>query len=87
MTTSDVTLTSDVPAAHPQKRQIESALIAAYSEQQGGPWEISVATRAGGSPNEWVVRVKSPRSVSISTLYADRPQIATERIRERAAAQ
>lgn len=82
---SDVTLTSDVPAAHPQKSQIESALIAAYSERRGGPWEISIATRAGGSPNEWVVRVKSPRSVAISTLYADRPDIATDRIRERAA--
>ena len=82
--TSDVSLTSDVPATHPQKAKIESALIAAYSARSGGPWEISVATRVGGSPNEWVVRVKSPASISISNLYADRADIAMDRIWERA---
>jgi hypothetical protein len=85
MTTSDVTLLSDIPEAHPHKASIESALIAAYSEKGGGPWTISVATREGAGPNEWVVRVKSPRSISISNLYADRPAIATDRIRQRAA--
>ena len=85
MTSSVVTLESAVPVTHPHKAQIESALTAAYAARSGGPWTISVATRAGGNPNEWVVRVKSPRSVAIATLYADRPEIAKDRIRERAA--
>jgi hypothetical protein len=85
MTNSDVTLMSEIPATHPHKAEIESALTSAYSDRSGGPWTISVATRPGASPNEWIVRVKGPRSVSISTLYADKPEIAKDRIRERAA--
>ena len=85
MTNSDVTLVSDVPASHPHKTEIESALTAAYAERSGGPWAISVSARPGGSPHEWIVRVKGPRSVSIATLYADKPDIAKDRIRERAA--
>jgi hypothetical protein len=84
MTTSDVTLVSEVPP-HPHKAEIESALTAAYAERSGGPWTISVSARPGGSVNEWIVRVKGPRSVSIATLYADKPEIAKDRIRERAA--
>ena len=85
LASSVVTLHSDIPAGHAHKAVIESALVAAYSEKAGGPWTISLTTREGAGPNEWVVRVKSPRSVSVSNLYADRPEIATERIRERAA--
>ena len=85
MTTSDVTLVSEVPVTHPHKAEIESALTSAYSERSGGPWTIAVEPRPGANPNEWVVRVKGPRSVSISTLYADKPEIAKDRIRERAA--
>ncbi|HUG54797.1 MAG TPA: hypothetical protein VMR21_14405 [Vicinamibacteria bacterium] len=81
---SDVSLVSDVPAGHPQKAKIEAALVAAYATRAGGPWEISVSTRPGGSPNEWVVRVKSGGAISVSSLYADRPEIALDRIWERA---